>query len=77
DYRVVIEYFPIISFLVLYRQPGAVLPNLEVTGDQRALLGSSHAFIISYLKAILTDSSMAGARAWQHLGRKTVFWDRA
>jgi len=40
DYTVVIEYFPIISFLVLYQQLGAVLSRYRVTFDQRALLGS-------------------------------------
>jgi hypothetical protein len=41
DYRVVIEYFPIISFLVLYRQLGAVLSLSRVAFDQRALQGST------------------------------------
>jgi len=63
DYRVVIEYFPIISFLVLYRQQGAVLALLEAIGGQRAFLGSIYALTIRYLKTILAEKTKAGKMA--------------
>jgi len=63
DYRVVIEYFPIISFLVLYRQQGAVLALLDAIGGQRAFLGSIYALTIRYLKTILAEKTKAGKMA--------------
>jgi len=63
DYRVVIEYFPIISFLVLYRQQGAVLALLEAIGGQRAFLGSIYALTTRYLKTILAEKAKAGKMA--------------
>ena len=74
DYRVVIEYFPIISFLVLYRQLGAVLALLEAIGGQRAFLGSIYALTIRYLKTILGEGAISRKDGFEPAGRKTVFW---
>ena len=74
-YRVVIEYFPIISFLVLYRQPGAVLTLLEAIGGQRAFLGSIYALTIRYLKSILAEKANGRENGFEPDERKTVFWE--
>jgi hypothetical protein len=71
----VIEYFPIISFLVLYRQQGAVLALLEAIGGQRAFLGSFHALTIRYLKTILAEKVKVGKDSFEPAEGKTIFWE--